>query len=82
MAAQNAGGITDELAEKYLASADRAYNFGGSVQKLSELLDGSHSIASQNAIHMAELAEGMSIASTEAASSASVQTKPRLCLAR
>lgn len=68
VAAQNAGGITDELAEKYLASADRAYNFGGSVQKLSELLDGSHSIASQNAIHMAELAEGMSIASTEAAS--------------
>lgn len=68
VAAQNAGGITDELAEKYLASADRAYNFGGSVQKLSELLDGSHSIASQNAIHMAKLAEGMSIASTEAAS--------------
>ena len=68
VAAQNAGGITDELADKYLASADKAYNFGGSVQKLTEVLEGSYSIASQNAIHMAELAEGMSIASTEAAS--------------
>ena len=68
VATQNAGGITDELADKYLASADKAYNFGGSVQKLTEVLEGSYSIASQNAIHMAELAEGMSIASTEAAS--------------
>lgn len=62
LAAQNAGGITAGLANQYISAADNAYQLGGSVEKLTALLDGASAISSSNAVSMAELAEGMSLA--------------------
>lgn len=68
VAAQSAGGITQELADQYITATDNAYKLSGSVEKLTEVLDGSTSITSHNAVNMEELAEGMSVASSTAAS--------------
>ena len=62
LAAQNAGGITAELANQYISAADNAYRLGGSVEKLTAILDGA------SAVSMAELAEGMSLAGEYTAS--------------
>ena len=66
LAAQSAGNITGELADRFITAADRAYELGGSVAKLTEILDGSFSISGRNAISMAELAEAMSAAGEQA----------------
>ena len=68
LAAQNAGGITAELANQYISAADNAYRLGGSVEKLTAILDGASAISSGNAVSMAELAEGMSLAGEYTAS--------------
>ncbi len=68
LAVQAAGGITAELADQFIAAADNAYQFGGSVEKLTKVLDGSHYIADQNSLNMADLAEGMSVVGSTAAS--------------
>ncbi len=67
LAAQGAGNLTSELADRFITAADRAYELGGSVAKLTEILDGSFSISGRNAISMAELAEAMSAAGGQAA---------------
>ncbi len=66
LAAQGAGNLTSELADRFITAADRAYELGGSVAKLTEILDGSFSISGRNAISMAELAEAMSAAGEQA----------------
>ena len=68
LAAQEAGDMTAGLASQYIAAADKAYSLGGSVEKLTEILDGSHHIANQNAVTMSDLAEGMSAVGSQAAS--------------
>lgn len=68
LAAQNAGGISAELANQYISAADNAYQLGGSVEKLTAILDGASAISSGNAVSMAELAEGMSLAGEYTAS--------------
>lgn len=68
LAAQQACDMTAGLASQYIAAADKAYSLGGSVEKLTEILDGSHHIARQNAINMSDLAEGMSAVGSQAAS--------------
>ncbi len=68
LAAQSAGGMTAELANQYIMATDKAYKFGGSVEKLTEVLDGSNYMANHNAVHMSKLAEGMSAATSTAAS--------------
>ena len=68
LAAQNAGGITAELANQYINATDKAYQLGGSVSRLTPVLDGTQAIGSRNAIGMADLAEGMSLAGEYAAS--------------
>ncbi len=68
LAAQTAGGITAKLADQYIMATNNAYQFGGSVEKLTKVLDGSNYIANQNALNMADLAEGMSIVGSTAAS--------------
>lgn len=68
VAAQGAGDMTDELANKYIIATDKAYKFGGSVEKLTEVLDGSNYITNHNAVNMTELAESMSIVGSTAAS--------------
>ena len=68
IAAQVAGDMTSELANQYIIAADKAYQMGGSVQKLKEVLDGSNNITNHHTVNMTELAEGMSIVGEQAAS--------------
>lgn len=68
VAAQSAGDMTAELANQYIIATDKAYKLGGSVEKLTEVLDGSNYITNHNAVNMTELAEGMSIVGSQAAS--------------
>ncbi len=68
VAAQGAGDMTAELANRYIIATDKAYKLGGSVEKLTEILDGSNYISNHNNVNMAELAEGMSIVGSQAAS--------------
>ena len=68
VATQGAGDMTDELANKYIIATDKAYKLGGSVEKLTEVLDGSNYITNHNAVNMTELAEAMSIVGSTAAS--------------
>lgn len=67
IAVQDAGNMTAELANQYIAATNQAYELGGSIEKLTEILDGSNNITNRNAINMSELAEGMSAISNEAA---------------
>ncbi len=66
LAAQSAGNITGELADRFITAADHAYKLGGSVSKLTEILDGSFSISGRNAVSMTELTEAMSAAGEQA----------------
>ena len=59
LAAQNAGGITAELADQLIYATDQAYRMSGSVSELTKVLDGMNYISGQNAFTMADLAEGM-----------------------
>ena len=67
LAAQGAGNITGELADRFITAADHAYELGGSVSRLTEILDGSFNISGRNAVSMTELAEAMSAAGGQAA---------------
>lgn len=66
-AAQAAGGMTSELANQYIMAADKAYQLGGDVEKLTAILDGSNNIADSNNVTMTELAEAMTSAGAAAA---------------
>lgn len=57
-----------ELAGQYIAATDRAFQLGGSVARLAELLDGTAAVSSRNAIGLSELTEAMSLAGPLAAS--------------
>lgn len=68
LSAQNAGNMTAELANQYILTTDNAYNLSGSIERLREILDGSNEITNHNAVNMTQLAEGMSIVGSTAAS--------------
>lgn len=68
-AAQVAGNMTADLANQYIMATDKAYKLNGSVEALTQTLDGANHIANRNAVNMTELAEAMSIVGTQAASS-------------
>lgn len=68
LAAQNAGGITAELAEQLIYATDQAYRMNGSVSELTKVLDGMNYISDQNAFTMADLAEGMAALAPTASS--------------
>lgn len=68
VAAQGAGDMTQELANQYIIATDKAYKLGGSVEKLTEILDGSNYITNHNAVTMTDLADGMSIVGSTASS--------------
>lgn len=67
-AAQGAGDMTADVANKYIIATDKAYKLGGSIQALTRILDGSNYITNHNAVQMTDLAEGMSIVASTAAS--------------
>ncbi len=68
VAMQAVGGITSELANSYINAADNAYELGGSTAKLKENLDGIYNISKNSSVNIAQLTEGMSSASSTAAS--------------
>ncbi len=67
-AAQGAGDMTAEIANKMVIATDKAYKLGGSVEELTRILDGVNWICDNNAVNMSELSEGMSIVGSTAAS--------------
>ena len=68
LAVQNAGGMTADLADQLINAANQAYHMHGSVTQLTNALDGINQIADRNQISMSELADGMSVVSSTAAS--------------
>ena len=68
-AIQTAGDITSDLANKYIQATDNAFKLNGSIQSLTASLDGANNITNKHAIDMTELAEAMSIVSSQASAS-------------
>lgn len=68
-AAQGAGDMTADLANSYIIATDKAYGMDGSVKELTRTLDGANNITNHNAVNMTELAEGMKVVGSQAASS-------------
>ncbi len=68
LALQSAGGMSAELANQSIIAADKAYRLGGSVEKLSEILDGNSYIASRNNVNLTELAEAIAAAEARTSS--------------
>jgi len=68
VAAQGAGDMTADLANQYIIATDKAYKMNGSIEMLTETLDGANNITNNNAVNMTELAAGMSIVGSTAAS--------------
>lgn len=68
VAAQSTGDMTAELANQYIFATDKAYKMGGSMEKLTEVLDGSNNITNHNAVQMADLAAGMAVVGSQASS--------------
>lgn len=69
LAVQCAGDMTAELSDKYITATDAAFNMNGSVDRLTETLDGANNITNKNMVNMTDLAEAMSIVGSQAASS-------------
>lgn len=69
IAIQSTGDITADLANQYIIAADEAYKMNGSISSLRDTLDGANSITNLNSVEMAELAQAMSIAGSQAAKS-------------
>lgn len=67
-AAQSAGSMTAELANQYIIAADRAFQMNGSIETLTQTLDGATNITTKNAVNMTDLAEGISVVGAQAAS--------------
>lgn len=67
-AIQGAGDVTSDIANKYIIATDKAYGLKGSVEELTKVFDGSNYITNKNAVNMTELADGMSIVGSTAAS--------------
>lgn len=68
VAIQGAGDVTEDIANKYVIATDKAYGLKGSVEELTKVFDGSNYITNKNAVNMTELADGMSIVGSTAAS--------------
>ena len=61
--------MTADLANSYIIATDKAYDMNGSIKELTRTLDGANNITNHNAVNMSELAEGMKVVGSQAASS-------------
>ena len=59
---QNVGGVTEEVASKFILAADAAWKYGGNAEALMRLLDGVTAIADQNATDVGKIAEAYTVA--------------------
>ena len=67
--AQSAGSLDPTLANDYLLASNAAYQLGGDIEKLNEVLDGQDLITNRNAINMQDMAEAMKVVGSQAANS-------------
>ncbi len=65
--AQSAGSMTADSANSYLLATDAAYKYGGSIEKLSAVLDGANYISNQNLASLTDIADATRIAASFAA---------------
>ena len=59
---QNVGGVTEDVASKFILAADAAWKMGGSSERLWSMLDGVTAIADQNATDIGKIAEAYTVA--------------------
>lgn len=64
---QLVGNTTADVANQFLLSTDAAYNYHGSIQELSKVLDGANEIDNNYATSIEKIAEGMGIVAPVAA---------------
>jgi len=67
--AQTAGDVTADVANDYLIATNAAYDYGGSVEKLSAVLDGQNKITNLNSVSMQDMADATKEAASMAAQS-------------
>lgn len=67
VAIQATGGVTEDVANRYITAADKAYQLNGAVSELTRIFDGANKITNENAVTMAELANGFHIVGSTAA---------------
>ena len=58
---QNVGGVTEEVASKFLLAADAAWQLNGNYESLISVLDGVTAVSDQNATDLGKIAEGITI---------------------
>ena len=59
---QNVGDVEQELADKFLVSADAAWQYGGNIEKLRAILDGFNELSNKTATTVDSLADGITVA--------------------
>lgn len=59
---QNVGDVEEELADKFLISADAAWKYGGNIENLRAILDGFNELSNKTATTVDNLADGITVA--------------------
>lgn len=59
---QNVGDVEEELADKFLISADAAWKYGGNIESLRAILDGFNELSNRTATTVDNLADGITVA--------------------
>ena len=62
------GDMTQEAADRFLIAVDAAYKYGGSIEKLSSVLDAANALDNQYATTIEKISDGMTLVSSLAAS--------------
>lgn len=65
--AQSAGAVSAESANNYLLAVDAAYQYGGSVQKLNDALDGANEVSKRYHTSLCDIFDAVSISASAAA---------------
>lgn len=65
--AQSAGDMTADSANNYLLATDAAYKYKGSIEKLTEALDGANYISNRNSATLTDIADGVRVSASYAA---------------
>lgn len=65
--AQSAGNMSADLANNYLLATDAAYQYGGSVEKLNDALDGASYISRNHPASLTDIADAANVSASYAA---------------
>ena len=65
--AQSAGDMTADSANNYLLATNAAYKYKGSIEKLTEALDGANYISNRNSATLTDIADGVRVSASYAA---------------